>query len=76
MLMTKQLALVVYRGLLAWAKRNAGVPMVLKSTDVYTVFPAARALSSFDLHDPASVSQLASLAFKAGKHLQVSHQRL
>ncbi|GAB4821785.1 hypothetical protein N2152v2_008831 [Parachlorella kessleri] len=68
--MTKQLALVVYRGLLAWAKRNAGVPMVLKSTDVYTVFPAARALSSFDLHDPASVSQLASLAFKAGKHLQ------
>ena len=67
--------MVVYRGLLAWARNNAGVPLQLKSSDVYTVFPAARALSSFDLHDPASVSQLASLAFRAGRHLQVIHQK-
>jgi hypothetical protein len=71
--MTKRLALAIYRGLLAWSRQNRGVPLQLRSTDVYSCIPESRAFANLDVQDAtAAVESLTRIGFRSGKQLQVS----
>lgn len=71
----RRLAVAVYRGLLRWGRSSRGIPFQIRASDLYTQDSAVHLnLKALDAPDP--VSELARLAFRKNRFLQVGPGRI